>query len=104
MSAENTNEPTPVEKVMAVAVNVYALGMAAELLGMPAWAGRFTAALAMAASADDSLPESWQRVGRMLSAPGVISVQALRERGPQVIEKINITVDDVIDVDPITDG
>lgn len=77
---------TSVERVLAALVNLEVAGHVASALGAPKWAGRLTSALGMAAAGDPSMPQTLQTIGRIVAAPGALTVSVLRDRGIPVLE------------------
>ncbi len=77
---------TSVERVLAAVVNVEVGGFVSDALGGPKWLGRLVAGLGMAAAGDPTMPEVIRQVGKVVAAPGAITVAVLREQGVPVIE------------------
>ena len=77
---------TSVEKVLAALVNLEVAGQVSSALGGPKWAGRLISALGMAAAGDDSVPKSLRAIGRVVAAPGALTVSVLRDHGIPVLE------------------
>jgi len=80
--------PTSVEKVLAALVNLEVAGHVATALGAPKWTGRLTSALGMAAAGDPDMPKALQTVGRIVAAPGALTVSVLRDHGVPVLENV----------------
>jgi len=81
-----SKSPTSVERVLAALVNLEVAGHVADAMGAPKWAGRLTSALGMAAAGDQSMPKTLQTIGRIVAAPGALTVSVLRDRGIPVLE------------------
>jgi|TARA_R110000803_G_C11980763_1_gene320722 hypothetical protein len=77
---------TSVERVLAALVNLEVAGQVAVALGAPKWTGRLTSALGMAAAGDKSMPQALQTMGRIVAAPGALTVSVLRNQGIPVLE------------------
>lgn len=82
-----SNGTTSVERVLAAVVNVEIGGFVAHAMGGPKWAGRLVSALGMAAAGDPTMPEGVRRIGRVIAAPGALTVAVLREQGVPVLER-----------------
>lgn len=86
MSDEQPKSATSVERVFAALVNLEVAGHATEAMGGPRWLGRLVAGLGMAAAGDPSMPPLIQSAGKVVSAPGALTVALLRDHGVPVIE------------------
>jgi hypothetical protein len=74
---------TDTEFVIAASVNVLTLRALAAGMGAPGWVGAMAAGVSMAVSADKTAPARVRQIADLLSAPGALAIQIIREN-PQL--------------------
>ena len=77
---------SPTEKVLGVGVNVLVWRGLAEALGFPKVLGAVIAAGAMTIAADASAAPKLRQFANVLSAPGAMTIHALREGQLTIVE------------------